>query len=139
MTHNKYRKGFALSFFLFLLVSTTSAQQKFGGLMWQHEILIIAIAGALMITAFAKSDIPIIGAISGIWFTYGAIAANKLIIYTADGTKITNMQFFHLTYLFGLTGFLMILYSIYNYIVFARDKVTEFDKQTPSGRINREF
>ena len=137
--HDKLKKGLTLLAFIFLLVQCASAAQQFGGLMWQMEIAIIFVATAFSILTFARNDTPFIGIISAVFWFYVAIASNKLIIYLDDGTTITNMNFFHLTYLFGLIGVLFIVYSIYLYLVGAKKTISGLDNRDDSGPVNRRF
>ena len=133
----KLKRGITLLSFIFLLAGNVSAQ-KFGGLMWQHEILIVSVASALMILALLKPDIPILGGVSFIWFLYAAIAADKMIIYASDGTKIVLMDYYHLTYLFGFMAVFMLITTIYNYLTFTTRKLSGID-EGERGRIAGRF
>lgn len=110
----------------------------FQGLIWQHLLMIVGVAISLVVVSFLKPDIPAIGALSGIFWLFSAISSNKVLIFLGDGQKITYMGMGpFLTYLFGLTGLLMLAYSIYNYISYAYGKVSEFDAEAERGRLTR--
>ena len=131
-------KGLTLLTLIFLFSQSVAGDQAFGGLMWQMHIAIIFVATAFSILTFVKNNNPFIGIISSVFWFYGAIASNKIIVYLDDGTTITNMDFFHLTYLFGLIGVLFIVYSIYLYLTDAQKTISKLSDEK-QGRINRNY
>lgn len=132
---NLERKSVALLIFLFLVSGSVSAQQ-FGGLPWQLEFAVILCALTLTVVAFLKPDIPVLGIISTFFWIYAGIASAKVIFYTQDGTKITNMDFYHLIYLFGLMGIIMIVHTLYCSLWRAKETIEEYEG-TPRGRLNK--
>jgi len=110
--------------------------QDFAGLPWQLEVAVIICALSFTILTFVKPSIPVLGVISSFFWIYAAIASSKVVFYTQDGTQITDMSFYHLIYLFGFTGVIMIAYSIYLYVSKAKEQVEEYQTEQ-RGKLNK--
>lgn len=133
---NQIKKSIALLLLFFVLVESVSAA-NFQGVLWQFEIMLVSIATVLLVLAFFKPDVPVVGILSAIFWIFSAIGSNKVLIYLEDGQRITFMGEWQLTYLFGFISVLMIIFSLYNYLTFAQ---REIGRASPErGDITRTF
>jgi len=123
-----------MALLLLFMVQSAAGAEQFHGLLWQFEIMIVALATLFLLAAFLKPNIPMIGVVSGIYWMFAAISSNKVLIYLEDGQQVTHMGQWQLTYLFGFTGLLMIVYSIFNYLSSAKKDLSGIDKK--SGTVN---
>jgi len=90
--------------------------QKFQGLLWQFEMMIVGVAASISVLGILRPKVPVLGVVSGIYWMYAAIGSAKTIIYLSNGTSVYYLGGWYLIYLFGGFGLLMIVYALFNYL-----------------------
>ena len=110
------------SVLLFMILSTTASAQQYRGLPVElYQPLILAATGLLGMMLWKGRKDPVIGIVCAIFWSFLAFAVNKITIYTADSQKITYMDAWLLTYLFGGVAIFCIIYTIYYTFLFTKD------------------
>jgi ABC-type uncharacterized transport system permease subunit len=120
----------AILLFLFSSLASAELNQAYAGFPEAIIIVLIVAALAFTILGFILEErwyVMLLGAI--FWFI-NSFAINKIIYRTSDGTKITYMDAYLLTYVFGFIGVLCVLrviISIFNNIDSTRVDVSDLE------------
>ena len=123
------------SLLLFVILSTTASAQQYRGLPVElYQPLILAATGLLAMMLWKGRKDPAIGIVSAIFWSFLSFAVNKITIYTADSQKITYMDAWLLTYLFGGVAIFCIIYTIYYAFLFTKDVAAYVESPNYEGR-----
>jgi hypothetical protein len=120
----------AILFFIFSLNVSAELSQSYAGFPEAIIIVLIVAALAFTILGFILEERWYIMLLGAIFWLINSFAINKIIYRTSDGTKITYMDAYLLTYVFGFIGVLCVLrviISIFNNIDSTRVDVADLD------------
>jgi len=120
---------------IIVLTPSVSAQQTYRGLpleLFQPLILAATLLLGLMLWK-CRTD-PAIGIVCAIFWIFLAFAINKIAIYTGNCEKITYMDAYLLTWLFGGVAAFCVIYTIYYAFLFTKDAAKFIESPNYEGR-----